>query len=244
MVVVVGIDEGRARERTRRQELGAGEVAECPSGVELVRIRERQRLAMELHASVAQLLFAVGAEARIALGTDDATARERGLQSILELAGEARSELYETLTFLNRVPPSRSLHALLDGEVRAFEAATGITANLLCSGDPVALGDVKEDVLFETLSEALRNIRKHAVARTSRVVANLAYDARCVTLTVHNDGGASAQTPAVPAERPHLRGCLGLLADRAQQLRGALDVRLFEDGGAMLTVRLPRAAIE
>ncbi|MBS1870261.1 MAG: hypothetical protein JSS99_11420 [Actinobacteria bacterium] len=217
----------------------AAHAAEEP-GSELVRIRERQRLGMELHETVAQTLFAIGAEAHAALDGDDVAAYQRAMRSIRALAGDGRRDLHATLARLNRVPPSLSLPALLDEEVRAFRAATGIEARFACSGDPEPLGDFRERLLLDTLVEALRNVRKHVIDRGGRptlVAASLRYRDAFVDLSVQNDG-VERMPPG--GGRAGGRGCLDLLAERAGQLRGELEVQLAAESGSTVRVRLPR----
>lgn len=218
-----------------------------PSEVDLARSHERQRLAIELHATVAQSLFAIGVEARIGLDDADADARGRALREIAELVGSARQELYATLTRLDRVPDGRPLRERLDETVDAFSRASGIAARLVVSGPVRALGSVPEELVHDTLDEALRNARKHTrpgADGAREVVAELAFGDDAVRLRVRNDGTPRAVCP--DPDRPESTGCLGLLGARATRLRGRLDLELppAERGGAVLRLDLPTTTEE
>lgn len=212
--------------------------------VERARVRERQRLAMDLHDTVAQVLFAIGVEAGIALETTDATARDRSLRAVKRLTGDARAELYATLDRLNHAPPSQSsqsLRALLEDDVRGFAQATGIEATFSCSGDAHAVGAREQELVIDALGEALRNVRKHAMerARQSRVVARLRCGDRGVELVVRNGGGTLP--PADHGGPIDARGGLRLLRDRAEQLGGELEARRTAAGGGVVRLLLPAA---
>jgi signal transduction histidine kinase len=206
---------------------------------DVARMRERQRLARDLHDSVAQVLFAIGVEARTALDVADPAVRERALRSIQALAADARAELHATLTRLTHAPRSLALHALLDNEVDAFAQSAGIRAAFVAAGDLRPLGDLKDELVLDTLLEALRNIRKHAVGgeqRPSAVLVRLDHGDETLHLCVRNDGVVRG---APGGDAP--RGGLKLLAERAAQARGTLDLRLPDEGGAIVDLRLPAA---
>lgn len=218
-----------------------------PSSVDLARTHERQRLAIELHASVAQSLFAIGVEAAVGLDAADPDARAGALREIGEMAGAARRELYATLTRLNRVPDGRELRPRLEAAVDGFSRASGVTARLAVTGTVRVLGSVRDELIHDTLDEALRNARKHTLPGPDgprEVVAELTYRDDAVRLRVHNDG---APRPAPPdPDRADGAGCLGMLAARSTQLRGRLDLRLSheERGGAVLLLELPMTTTE
>lgn len=213
--------------------------------VERARVRERQRLAMDLHDTVAQVLFAIGVEAGLALEATNAAERDHSLRAVKRLTGDARAELYATLDRLNHAPPSpssQSLRALLEDEVRAFAQATGVDAAFSCSGDVHAVGASEQELLIDTLGEALRNVRKHAMerARQSRVVVRLRCGDRDVELVVRNGGGTLP--PADHAGPLGARGGLRLLRDRAEQRGGALEARRTAAGGGVVRLLLPVGA--
>lgn len=214
---------------------------------ELARTHERQRLAIELHATVAQSLFAIGVEAGIGLDASDVDARGRALREIGEIVGAARRELYATLTRLNRVPDARELRARLEEAVDGFSRASGVPARLAVTGTARVLGSVQDELVRDTLDEALRNARKHTPPGPDgvrEVVAELTYRDDAVRLRVHNDG---APRPAHPdPDRADGAGCLGMLAARSTQLRGRLDLELSheEGGGAVLLLELPMSTTE
>jgi signal transduction histidine kinase len=216
-------------------------MAGAPEDAEVVRIRERQRLAIELHASVAQSLFAIAVEADVGLGAAEPDARERALRAIRALTATARQELYDTLARLNRAPEGVAFHARADDAVHSFSQASGIAARLALAGTVRPLGALCEELVLDTLDEALRNVRKHTApdaAAAREVAVELVYGSDAVCLRVTNSGVASVRPDH---DRPDGRGCLGLLGERAAQLRGRLDLQMRQGGGAVLLLELPTA---
>jgi signal transduction histidine kinase len=65
-------------------------------------LRDRQRLATELHDSVAQMLFTIGVAARYARQKDDPAALTAALEEIESTAAQARRELRASLRRLSR----------------------------------------------------------------------------------------------------------------------------------------------
>ncbi len=209
---------------------------------ECARTRERQRLAVELHGSLAQSLFAIAVEAELGSGAPDAATRGRALREVARLAAAARRELYVTLTRLNDEPDDRPLRIRLDEAIGAFSRASGIAAALTVSGPVRPLGPVRDELVRDTLDDALRNVGKHTLPGADgarQVIAELAYRADAVRLRVRNDG--TARPARRDPDRDAGTGGLGLLAARATRLGGRLDLELSpaERDGAVLCLDLP-----
>jgi signal transduction histidine kinase len=232
MIVVVSALFGTWATRTVRQsEERAALIRELDaSRAEVARLShdagvlaERQRLAGEIHDTIAQglssvvmLIQAAQAEparssAHLALALD--TARDN--------LGEARA-LVAALT-----PPPLSGASLPSALARVASLAT---AGFSVSGEPRPLPTAVEVVLLRSAQEALANARRHASA--SSVAVRLSY-ADTVTLTVTDDGvGFDA------ADSRYGYGLSGMRS-RVEQVAGTLSLTSAPGAGTTVRVEVP-----
>ena len=147
---------------------------------------ERERLAREIHDTLAQGLAGIVAQLQAAR-TASATGRERHLDTAAELA---RSTLVEARRSVQALRPeplegARLPDALADVAARWAEVS-GVPAAVTTTGTPRQLHPEVEIALLRTGQEALANVGKHASA--SRVGVTLSYMEDVVTLDVRDDG--------------------------------------------------------
>lgn len=215
------------KELTRaRSELAA---AEHDRGV----LAERQRLAHEIHDTLAQgftSILTLAQAIEIALPNDPDAARKR--LSLLEQT--ARENLSEARALVADLGPVDLAASTLEEAVRRlvqrFGREVGVEASLEVTGAPRALPANAEVVLLRAVQESLANVRKHARARSVRV--RLAYDHDAVTLEVVDDGrGFQPDTQ----EGFGLRG----MRSRVEQVGGELTVASVIGRGTKVQVRLP-----
>jgi signal transduction histidine kinase len=198
-------------------------------------LAERERLAREIHDTIAQgftsvllLLQAIQTE----LDGDPAVARRhlaQAEQTVREHLAEARS-LVALLTPTHL--EAASLPEALERLTARFGHERGIVATVSVTGPPRPLPANHEVVLLRVTQEALANVRKHAAAR--QVTVRLGYGDSQVTLEVGEDGrGFDAATIA--------DGGFGLAGMRArvQQVDCTLDVDSAPGRGTRVTVEVP-----
>ena len=215
-------------------ELAIHQVAVREQEIELATLRERQRLATQLHDSVAQLLFAIGVSAHYGQRQQDPAALAAALAEIEATAANARTELRSTLHRLNRPGEGLAFEARLAGEVRLFERTCGCRVRLTGRGDRRELPPPVEDLLVDTAMEGLRNAVKYARAEVA--VLHLAYRPDGVALVLQSGQGSLAP----PADAPVGTGTgLAMLRLRAAQLRGALELTDDPGGGKVLSLDVP-----
>lgn len=198
---------------------------------------ERERIARELHDSVAHALSVIVVQADAAdamLDRDTGRARtaleairDTGRQSLDEmrrLVGALRAE--ETLAPL---PGLRELPALVE-QLRT----SGVDAELVVEGDPYPLTPVVEASAYRIVQEALTNVRRHSGARRTRVLVRFEPGDLVVEVT---DDGRGAH-PAGPARGNGLVG----MGERARLCGGVLRAGARDEGGFEVAVRLPAGA--
>lgn len=230
-------DELEARVQLQTRELLA-------QAQERATLEERARLAREIHDTLAQGLAGAAVQigaARQGLallnGADSALRAE--LDEHLRLAeGVTRETLAEARRSVwNLRAPLLERGGLRDALER-IGAQSPLEVALLTEGEPWPLAPAVEAALLRVAQEALANATKQPAAR--RATVTLRYEAAAVELRVADDGPGFP--PALLARRPQPgpRGGFGLLGmeERIAALGGAL--RLANDGGAVVTVRVPR----
>ncbi|GIG88318.1 sensor histidine kinase [Plantactinospora endophytica] len=192
-------------------------------------LAERQRLAGEIHDTIAQGLTSVVLLLQAADADVDGDP-ERAHRHLALAARTARENLTDTRELIAALTPAAltgsSLTDALTRLVARFTADAGIATDFRCVGDPVPLPTPTEVMLLRAAQESLTNVRKHAEARTASVRLDFRPDR--VVLTVTDDGrGLAAPAAAEPAS-----GGYGLTAMRARvaQVSGVLTVGPGLDG--------------
>ncbi len=197
---------------------------------------ERNRLARDLHDSVAQTLYGLtlqseAAARKLSSGELDATAEY--LQQIKE---SAQQTLVETRLLIYELRPqvleAEGLAAALNARLEAVERRSGIAAQLDIGGLPDLPPQVETN-LYRILLEALNNSLKHAHA--SRVDIAIHNRDDRITLIVADDGVGF--DPASPG----ILGGMGLdgMKERASQVGAQLVIESTPGQGARVVVEVP-----
>jgi signal transduction histidine kinase len=190
--------------------------------VELAKLRERERIARDLHDYLGHTLSALSVQLEAAqrLYRVDPQRAEAQMDVMKTQVRESMAALRRTIAGL-RAPGlgDRSLRQTLMEHCVAVSQRSGI--NVACRIDPAI--DQIPPVLAETLwmvaQEALTNVEKHAHATNVEIVATVSpHDVR---LCVHDDG---VGLPADAFERPGHYGLCGM-RERVEGVGGVLSVR-------------------
>lgn len=225
----------RLREQQAREQLAVANEQLRQLGLqaeELATVRERARVARDIHDGLGHHLTVVGMQvqaARAVLAADPA--RADGLLAQAEdQVRQALTSVRESVGALrgSRVPrlPDR-LRALADES-----AAAGLPTSVAVDGDERRLGDEVQSALYRAAQEGLTNVRKHAHAQAA--VLRLAYLPDRMTLEVRDDGcGISGDT-----SRPSGFGLTGI-RERAEHLGGSVVVDSRPGAGLAVRVELP-----
>jgi len=218
-------------------ELSLQQAAAREQAVELAMLRDRQRLATELHDSVAQMLFTIGVAARYARQHDDPAALGAALEEIESTAAQARRELRASLRRLSQPSEGVAFEARLAGEARLFERTTGCRVMITGRGERRDVPQLVEDLLIDTALEGLRNAVKYERAQIA--IVHLAYEPDAVVLVLQA-GTQVVRQPDSGATRLAGTGAgLWMMRQRVAQLRGTLELTRDQDGQTVLRVELP-----
>jgi signal transduction histidine kinase len=203
---------------------------------ELAALRERNRLAREMHDSLghALVLIAIKIEAAQRL---QAVAPGRAAQEWEDTKALVRS----TMTELRHSLAGLRLPALEERPLRAalldmtFEV--GRTAHVDITSDVSSTADDfdrdTQETIYRVAQEGLANVAKHA--RAQRAWLTLTVDARCVSLTVADDGIGLAAAPRNTAGHYGVRG----MRERIEALHGILTLGPRLEGGTVLQAEIP-----
>ena len=194
--------------------------------------QERQRLAREIHDTIAQSLAGVVTQLEAAVGGER---QERALELAREALREARRSV---LDLGPRALEEADLPAALETLVRQRQPEDGVRAEVTVTGDVVPLHPEVEATVLRVSQESLANVAKHA--RASRVGVTLSYADDEVVLDVRDDGiGFDPGAPTAESSFG-LRG----MRQRAERLAGELTLESSPGDGTAVSLRLPALARE
>lgn len=211
----------------------------------LATLQERERIARELHDSLAQVLGFIRlqvAAAREAAAQGETTALRELLAQIETAAGEAYADVREAILGLrSRVGTERDLLNTLRQYLDRYQRQTGLTVHLEASPTVATarLSPAAEVQLLRIIQEALTNVRKHARARQVWLrLATLTGDAQgALQCQVVDDGRGF--DPCLLAGDLHFG--LATMHERAESVGGRLRIESAPGQGTCVTVTLPLA---
>ncbi|MEU5868496.1 sensor histidine kinase [Nonomuraea sp. NPDC047529] len=199
---------------------------------------ERQRLAREIHDTVAQGLTGILTQLEAADEAVGAAPAVRArLATVRELARESLTEARRSVQALRPAPlAAAQLGTALSEVAAAWSRASGVPAPVSVTGDARPLHTEVESTLLRVAQEALANVGKHA--RAARVGITLSYMEDVVALDVRDDG--SGFTPG-SGSTGGSGGGFGLVAmrQRVTRLAGSLAVESAPGQGTGISATVP-----
>ena len=208
------------------------------------RMAERQRLAADIHDTLAQgltsILMLIQAAQADLDGSHPHAARH------LDLAARtARENLAETRALVADLAPAQLDGGTLPDALRRLSRAPGVNASSAglrgttlapptsfeLSGTPRPQPMATEVVLLRVCQEALANVRKHACAQSATV--RLGYDPDAIRLEVSDDGAGF--DPVRVSGGYGLRG----MRTRVAEVGGTLTVRSSPGAGTQVSAMVP-----
>lgn len=206
---------------------------------------ERERIARELHDSLAQVLGYVNTKAQatevlIASGQNDKAIAQ--LTQMADAARAAYADVREGILGL-RVSPEgqRSFVETLSGYLEQWQGQSGVTVALTTApaNATLRLTPNAEVQLLRIVQEALTNVRKHAGATAAEVrlgVADGWLEAR-----IRDNGAGFAPDALTPHDAP--RFGLSTMRERAEAIGGSLDITSEPGAGTQVIARVPLDAL-
>jgi len=200
-------------------------------------VEERNRLAREIHDTLAQNLTATGLQiesAEALLETDaDPEKIRAALSRALSLTRSNLDEARRSVLDLRAAPlEDRSLPEALKTLVDRWESETGISTRFKSVNGSRPLPPGVEAALYRVCQEALNNVVRHAEAR--RVTVRLVSTPEAVDLLVEDDGRGFD-----PSRMPEGRHGIVGMKERVEMLGGVLHVDSRPDGGTRVQATVP-----
>lgn len=186
---------------------------------------ERQRMAREIHDTIAQSLTGILTQ----LEADDGAGKR--LETVRGLARDALTEARRSVQALRPTPlDDAQLASALREVAGKWSEASEVTTSVEITGEPRPLHVEVEVALLRVAQEALANVGKHA--RAGRVGITLSYMEDVVALDVRDDGAGFL---------PARTAGFGLVAmrQRITRLAGAFEVETAPGQGTGISAIVP-----
>jgi len=201
---------------------------------ELATAKERNRLARELHDSVAQTLYGLTLQAEAAARELNSGQTEMVVEQLHEIRDSAQQTLKETRLLIFELRPpileNEGLASALRARLESVESRSGLKTQINVQ-DVGRLPAGVEEGLYGISNEVLNNILKHAHA--TNVIVSLTKKDNKVVLEISDNGigfdPASSES----------QGGLGLkgMKERAEQFGGDLQIQ-SDKGGTKVNVEV------
>jgi PAS domain S-box-containing protein len=193
-------------------------------------LKDRERIARDLHDMVIQRLFAAGMSLQaIVAMIEPPAAAERVLTVIAELDDTIR-ELRSAIFRLGQPEQTRTFSAHIASAIAERAVSLGFKPTLTIVGDIDDLPDHVCEQLSATLVEALSNVARHANARSAEV--RITRSKSEVKLAVTDDGVGMIEVPKT-------QGGISNMMWRAAELGGACTVAPAQPAGTRLDWHVP-----
>jgi signal transduction histidine kinase len=203
---------------------------------------ERQRMAREIHDTLAQGFTSIVMQLEAAEGALDRAGLDVARQHIDQARLMARESLAESRRLVWALRPESlerdSLPDALSRLGREWSDQTGVAAEVVVTGQRTALHPEVEVTLLRAAQEGLNNVRRHA--RATAATITLSYLDDVVLLDVHDNGAGF--DPDRPAGESNTAGTgFGLMAmqQRVAQLGGVVTVESAPGEGTTVAVEIP-----
>lgn len=201
-------------------------------------LEERQRVAREMHDTLAQSFSGLGfqLEALAAGLPADAHANRTKLETAKQMVRHGQEEFRRSLMNLRAGELERGgLAAALPELARQITAGTGIALHFEVKGTPRGLPDSAEANLLRICQECVNNAVRHA--RPKSIAIGLAFEPSAVRLHVTDDGTGFDPEQATHSNTGHfgLRG----IRERAAQIRANVELHSRPGEGTKVTVNAP-----
>ncbi len=189
------------------------------------RIEERSNIANELHDSLAQTIASIRYQTRVlddSIHQEDEKATWYEMEKLEHSIDEANTELRELIAHFKMPVYSTGFIPEIEQAVERFRHETGKQIFLQKDWPSIKLPAEYEIHILRIIQESLANIRKHADAKTVRILL-LGDGVGNFSVLIEDDGiGFKLENPAEGALGEHIG--LSIMQERAEHINGSLKV--------------------
>jgi signal transduction histidine kinase len=200
-------------------------------------MRERNRIAREIHDSLGHYLTVIGVQLEKAIAFDAVNPEEAGLavKAAKGLTDDALTEVRSSVGALRETDETFTLQSALNALVQNMHRS-GLSVNLRWRGDEEGFSEQQLLTLFRAAQEGLTNVHKHAGAQ--QVLIEVSLDAETAALRLADDG-IGFDPKAIRSGGYGLQG----LRERVELVQGEMTLDRSPAGGAQMVVVLPKEGI-
>ncbi|MCK5916919.1 MAG: GAF domain-containing protein [Cocleimonas sp.] len=198
-------------------------------------IKERTRMAHELHDSLAQTLAILRYKIRLfddTMNAGDESAIWEELEGLENSIDDAYLELRSLITHFRAPVDGKGVVRSVERVIERFRRDTKLEVFFYHNWE---LGDLSRDTEIEVVrivQESLVNIRKHSQAETVRVLMRSSEDGECSVL-IEDDGIGITDDSHQPDEEAGEHIGLSIMQERAERINGEIHFE-SEDGEGTL----------
>ena len=207
-------------------------------------LAERDRIARELHDSLAQVLGSTHLRLRMLLARPELTDRPKvatELDALADVCEEAYRDVREAILGLREASRGgRGLLTALAAYLEKFSQQSGVPVDLEATvGDEPGLSTSSEIQVIRVIQEALTNVRKHARASRAHVRVTEAPGGDGLMIVVEDDGRGF--DPSLV--RAHRDGGYGLatMKERTELAGGSLTIDSGPGRGSRVIAIVPQS---
>jgi signal transduction histidine kinase len=230
--------EIRVEERSRQLEEQIGARREVEADFKAV-LRERNRLASELHDTLEQGLTGIALQLEAASAASESSVHQslKHVEVARVLVRQSQSEVRRSVWDLkSQVLEQRNLAGAFKEIAKQLTQGTNIAATVEVKGTPVPLPDSIEKNLFRIGQEAVTNALKHAAPRAIEIIVE--YSASHVVLKVSDDGKGFEASEQLNSAAGHF-GLVGM-RERAKRIGARLEIESSPGRGALISIIVVR----
>jgi signal transduction histidine kinase len=199
-------------------------------------LRERRRLASDLHDTLEQSLVGLALQLEIATRASDLTKREHHLALARQFLERSRAEVHRTVWDLHaHGQAGREFREIIEERVTSMADGTGVAITLHAEAGQGRPSDLIAGHLLLLVQEAVTNALKHSGASAIGIEWRLSSaDAELVV----EDNGCGFEPSLVPGQRDGHFGLQGM-RERVKRLGGQVEIRTAPGHGTTISVRIP-----
>lgn len=208
------------------------QLAELSFHIETVREEEREKIARDIHDELGSLLVRTKIEASLLASKlpPELAEKARSIERLLDQAMATASRVARQLR--PGILKEFGLAAAIECQAEDFAHSTGIACKAQCD-EGIEIDPDTALALFRIVQEALTNVAKHAHA--SLAVVRLRRENGNIALEIRDNGRGIRETDM---DKPRSFGLRGI-RERVQRLNGVFQIVAAEQGGTLLSLRVP-----
>lgn len=203
-------------------------------------LKDRQRIARDLHDGVVQSIYAAGLQLEAVKSHQNLSGASEANPIVHQVVNQLNDSIANIRKYIFNLGPDRTGEADFDMYMRnlvdEFTSRGHFSAKLSIEGDRTPLTPWQKQNLAFMTRECLSNVVKHAGA--SGVKLRLVFDKDSLFFVMEDDG-IGIDKPALASGGGNGRG-LRSLAERAEAMEGEFSIsRRSGNGGTIVAVRIP-----